>query len=192
MKKNYYCIIGMSLLAIFALSACSSPKAELMSGKSIDANSQVQAAKPTEGIEKGQMPPDFSVNAIDGSTLTLNYLKGQKKPTLLFFWATWCPSCAEDFAVVKNIYPKYAGKINYVAIDLDTTEDAGMIKEYSNNLGIEGIKFAEGNSKVLSDYKILSTTTKYALDKDGVLLYKGSGAFSEDQWEILFNGMLGN
>ena len=65
-------------------------------------------------------------------------------------------------------------------------------KEYADKLGIEGIKFAEGNSKVLSDYKILSTTTKYALDKNGVLLYKGSGAFNEKQWEILFNGMLGN
>ena len=85
-----------------------------------------------------------------------------------------------------------ADKVNYVAIDLDTTEDIGMIKDYADNLGIKGIMFTEGNSKVLSDYKIVSTTTKYALDKDGVLLYKGSGAFSEGQWEILFNGMLGN
>ena len=192
MKKNHYWIVGIFLLAVFILNACSQPKADAISGKSVEANSQVQAAKPIGGIEKGQLPPDFSVKTIDNSTLTLSQLKEQKKPTLLFFWATWCPSCAEDFAVVKSIYPKYSDKVNYVAIDLDTTEDIGMIKEYADNLGIKGIKFAEGNSKVLSDYKILSTTTKYALDKDGVLLYKGSGAFSDGQWEILFNGMLGN
>ena len=167
-------------------------KADSISGKSVESNAQMQTAKPVIGIEKGQMPPDFSVKTIDGSALTLSHLKEQKKPILLFFWATWCPSCAEDFAVVKNIYPKYADKINYVAIDLDATEDIGMIKEYADKLGIEGIKFAEGNPKVLSDYKILSTTTKYALSKDGVLLYGGYGSFDEKQWEILFNGMLGN
>lgn len=192
MKNNRIYFIGIMLLAIVALNACSTPESKSISGKTIEANALTTNVKSVIGIEKGQLPPDFSVKTIEGATLTLSQLKEQKKPILLFFWATWCPSCAEDFAVVKNIYPKYADKVNYVAINLDTTEDIGMIKEYADKLGIGGIRFAEGNSKVLSDYKIVSTTTKYALNKEGVLLYKGSGAFSEKQWEILFNGMLGN
>ncbi|MBI2108197.1 TlpA family protein disulfide reductase [Candidatus Woesearchaeota archaeon] len=183
-KINYRASAFLMMLALLsiALSSC------LNNGQQQDM--PVKAA--VAGIEKGNIPPDFEVKTIDGSTLTLSQLKEQGKPTLLFFWATWCPSCAEDFAVAKKIYPEYADKINYVAIDLDTTEDIAMIREYADKLGINGIRFAEGNAKVLSDYRILSTTTKYALDKDGILLYKGSGAFNEKQWEVLLDGMLAN
>lgn len=189
MKRNSIYFVAAALLIIIALTACSPLKSEPVGGESSGANAKTRDSKPVIGIEKGQMPPDFSVRTIDGGNLTLSRLKEQKKPILLFFWATWCPSCAEDFAVVKDIYPKYADKVNYIAIDLDTTEDIGTIKEYAEKLGIDGIVFAEGSPKVLSDYKILSTTTKYALSRDGILLYKGSGAFDEKQWEILLNAL---
>lgn len=176
MKKIYFI-----LSFLIFISACSS------SQNKTTGNSVQQASF---GISKGQLPPDFTINTIDGKQYRLSQFREENKPVLLYFWASWCPFCSKYFGVVKSIYPKYADKVTFLAIDLDLNENAELIRNYKNTKGLEGIDFAEGLRNVLSDYAIKYTTTKYAIGKDGLILYKGSGVFNEQQWEILFNALV--
>lgn len=151
-------------------------------------NSDFNSAVQLTGINKGQTPPDFSIRTIEGKEIRLSDFKGNK-PVLLYFWASWCPYCKQDLGVVKDIYPMYRDKVNFIAIDLDINEGAELIANYKEKMGLLGINFAQGDPKVLSDYAITRTTTKYAIEKNGMIIYKGSGVFSKEQWEILFNAM---
>lgn len=146
--------------------------------------------QPSFGINRGDIPPDFSITTIDGKKYTLSEFKNEK-PVLIYFWASWCPYCKQDLSIAKEVYPKYADKVKFIAIDLDTYENADLIRKYGEKMGLIGIDFAEADTKVLGDYSITRTTTKYAIGKDGIILYKGSGVFNEQQWEVLFDG-LGN
>ena len=140
------------------------------------------------GNDKGDVAPDFSVKLIDGTDFKLSDYKGEK-PVLLYFWATWCPYCKEDFSVVKNVYPKYKDGVEFLAMDLDSSEDIESIKEYVNKMGLHDIKFTTAQSSVLVDYGVHSTTTKYAIGRNGLILWKGSGAVDEETWETIFTGL---
>ena len=177
MNKIY--IVGLILLSIIFVSACSSSPP----------TGNIVSQQASFGVNKGDVPPDFSIMTIDGKQYTLSEFKNEK-PVLLYFWASWCPYCSRDFDVVKNIYPKYSDKVAFLAIDLDLNEDANLIQRYKDKKGLIGIDFAVGKADVLSDYAIKYTTTKYAIAKDGLILYKGSGVFNEQQWEILFNALI--
>lgn len=181
-KRNSVTIL--LLLSLITLSACTSS-----SGHQIAASGNEATGQSSFGIEKGQLPPDFTIKTIDGKELKLSQFRNAK-PILLYFWATWCPFCRQDFTVVREIYPKYADKVTFLAIDLDTSENSEIIRQYKDRMKLEGIDFAEGNANILSNYQITHTTMKYAIGKNGVILYKGSGVFNEQQWEILFNGLV--
>ena len=142
----------------------------------------------TTGTEKGNLAPDFEVQLIDGNTFKLSNYKEQK-PVLVEFWATWCPYCKRDFSVVKTIYPNYKNNVEFVAIDLDTSEDAELIKEYVEKSGLGDIKFALAKASVLSDYGVRSTTTKYAIARDGTILWKGSGDVDAATWNTILKGL---
>ncbi len=176
--KNIYFII---LFLMVFVNACSANTNQT-------GNTIVQAQKI--GIDKGDIPPDFKITTIDGKQYRLSQLKEENKPILLYFWASWCPYCSRDFDVVKNVYPKYADEVIFLAIDLDLNEDSDIIKKYKERKGLEGIDFAVGNTNVLSDYAIKYTTTKYAIGRSGAILYKGSGVFNEQQWEVLFSALI--
>lgn len=184
MKKIYF--IVLILLSIILVNACTSSS----TGHQVAVSGNTVVQQATIGIQKGQIPPDFTIKTIDGRQYTLSDFREQKKPILLYFWASWCPFCSKDFDIVKNIYPKYSDKVTFLAIDLDTGEDTELIRNYKNKKGLEGIDFAEADVNVLSDYAIKYTTTKYAIGKNGAILYKGSGVFTEQQWEILLNGLI--
>ena len=182
MGKIY--VVVLFLLSIVFISACTSSK-----GHQVAVNANVVQQEATTGIEKGQIPPDFTITTIDGKQYTLSQFKEENKPVLLYFWASWCPYCSKDFDVVKNIYPKYADKVTFLAIDLDLNEDEQLIRKYKERKVLEGIDFAEGKVNVLSDYAIKYTTTKYAIGRNGLILYKGSGVFTEQQWEVLLSSL---
>ena len=179
---------GLILLSIIFISACASSRTEHQvapSGNVVEKSEQISI-----GINKGELPPDFTITTIDGNQVRLSQFREENKPILLYFWASWCPFCSRDFDVVKNVYPKYADKVTFLAIDLDLNEDAELIKNYKNRKGLQGIDFAEGKTNVLSDYAIKYTTTKYAIGRNGLILYKGSGVFNEQQWEVLFDALV--
>ncbi|MEK6828318.1 MAG: TlpA disulfide reductase family protein [Nanoarchaeota archaeon] len=177
-------LVVLSILSLLVLSACT-----YSAGHQVTAPADQVQTQADTGIRKGQIPPDFTITTIDGKQLNLQEFKEGNKPILLYYWASWCPYCSQDFNVVKNVYPKYADRVTFLAIDLDLNENAELIKNYKNKKGLAGVDFAEGKESILSDYGITHTTTKYAIGRDGTILYKGSGVFTEQQWEVLLSGL---
>ena len=169
-------VIHLLLIGILIISACSQNKPA--------SQDSVQDAC----LNKGQIPPDFQIKTIEGKEIKLSDFK-DNKPILLYFWASWCPYCKEDLGVVKDIYPKYADKVTFLAVDLDTGEDVDLIRKYSERMKLQGIDLAQGNQQILSDYNVVYTTTKYAIGKNGAIIYKGSGVFTKEQWEVLLSGL---
>lgn len=130
------------------------------------------------GLRVGQAAPKFEVAKIDGEKLNLADLK---KPALIIFSATWCPSCKETLDAAKNVYPRYEDNVSLISIGIDFSEPADTIAKYRDSNGYPGI-FAIGNKEVMLDYKVSSTATNYGI-KDGFIVYSDIGAIDEKEME---------
>lgn len=73
----------------------------------------------------GQKFTDFSVEQLDGKTLSLSNFVEPGKYTLVDFWASWCPYCIKEMPELKELHAKYkdAG-LNMVGVAVrDKAED---------------------------------------------------------------------
>ena len=144
----------------------------------------------TIGTNIGNIPPDFTVVTTDGKAVTLSDFTEQQKPVIVYFMATWCPYCAEDYAELSKVYPEYENNVSFLSISLDLSEDLNLLREYKKKYPkLQNTMLAAGQSKILVDYRITKTTTKFAIDKNGKILYAGYGVFNEEQWKILLEAM---
>jgi len=64
---------------------------------------------------------DFSGTTLSGAAFDGSALKG--KPTVLWFWAPWCPTCLVQSPNVAELGKKYAGRVNVVAVSGLATEE---------------------------------------------------------------------
>lgn len=58
----------------------------------------------------------FNLKTIDGKQVSLESFTG--KPVVLWFMATWCPTCVGQAGAIKQISSEYGNKISVLVIDL--------------------------------------------------------------------------
>lgn len=179
-------LLTLLIISIVLISACTKvPKEEFTIP---DTPVVDHTANMVEGLRMGNLAPSYEITTLEGETVTRDEQLSSEKPTLVYFFATWCPHCAHDFSTLSKVYKDYEDDVDIVASSLDNKESQSQIESYkARYAGLEGVQFATAHGTVLRDYNVIYTTTKYGINKDGVIKYVGSGAFSEDQWRTLLD-----
>ena len=142
------------------------------------------------GSRIGEIPYDFAVVSTEGKAVRLSSLIKERKPVIIYFMATWCPYCAEDYETLSKFYRNYESNITFISISLDLSEDLLELNEYRRKYPeLKNMIFAPGQNQILTDYGITKTTSKYAIGKNGTIVYRSVGAADEQQWLELFNSI---
>ena len=85
-------------------------------------HSRVQNASQSPIVGKaqvGQPAPNFEVATTGGFFV----LDKAQKPVFLEVFATWCPHCQREAAVIDRVYRKYRDRVDFVAV---SGSDTGM------------------------------------------------------------------
>lgn len=84
-------------------------------------------------VGEGDEAPDFTVEMIDGSRVTLSALRG--KVVLVNFWATWCPPCREELTHVQaELIDRFAGR-DFVFLPISRGEERDAVEAFRKQTG---------------------------------------------------------
>lgn len=123
-------------------------------------------------INAGDMAPDFTVKMLDGSEVTLSKLQG--KPTLLIFWATWCPPCRVELSKLQeHIIDRYGESINVLPISRG--EERAKVDEFITNKGYTFAVGLDGDQSIYQKYATNYIPRCFVIDAKGKVLYSGVG-----------------
>jgi peroxiredoxin len=102
--------------------------------------------------EVNRPAPDFSLQTLDGRTISLTQYRGQV--VLVNFWGTWCEPCKRELPALQAASQRYAGK-GLTIIGVNLTDDEKL----------------QGNSEsdVRSFIERYQVTYPVALDRDGTV-----------------------
>ena len=123
-------------------------------------------------INAGDIAPDFTTEMLDGSRVTLSELKG--KPTLLIFWATWCPPCRMELSKLQeHIIDPYGDRIN--VLPLSRGEERSVVEEYISKMGYTFAVGLDSDQSIFNKYATNYIPRCFVIDAKGKVLYSGVG-----------------
>jgi peroxiredoxin len=144
----------------------------------------------TQAVADANKAPAFEVTTIDGQTISLDQSLEDGKPVVVYFTASWCPTCARNWPAMSEVYPEYKDKLTMVAISIDPTDTNDVIRKLSEDRGFTFPSTA-GNPQIMMDFGVSGQATTVGVDRDGNIAFTKPGqALSADEFRELFNGLL--
>ena len=135
----------------------------------------------------GNKAPDFSLTALDGTTVRGSALKGNI--VVLNFWATWCQPCLSEIPDLKRVAASSNAKVIGIALDPDGLKTIKPFVESNqinytvlvgnedifqqfNGLGIPYTLVLDRSQRIIKIYR--GPATKEALEQDLKALEQGA------------------
>ncbi len=111
---------------------------------------------------------DFSATDLAGSTFDGDQLAGT--PTVLWFWAPWCPTCRAQAPTVRALAEKHEGSLNVVGVGGQARESD--IRDYAEELtGITVL--IDDPGAVWRHFRVTAQSSYVVLDSDGTIVADG-------------------
>ncbi|WP_432034259.1 redoxin domain-containing protein [Streptomyces antibioticus] len=128
-----------------------------------DSGSGSPGAKAPEAL-------NFSATTVDGRPFDAKTLAG--KPTVLWFWAPWCPTCKGQAAETAKVAAAQQGKANVVGVaGLD--KNAAM-RAFVSDTGTGSFPhLSDEKGEVWKRFEITQQSSYVILDQSGKTVYEG-------------------
>ncbi|MGZ5199426.1 MAG: TlpA family protein disulfide reductase [Telluria sp.] len=135
------------------------------------------AAVPAQAVEKGAAAPAFKLPGRDGSTVSLDQLKG--KTVYIDFWASWCGPCRKSFPWMNEMQSRYGGdKFAVIAIDVDS--DSALARQFLAQHPASFTVAFDAKGATPQAFSVKGMPTSVLIGPDGKVLDVETG-FNESQ-----------
>lgn len=117
--------------------------------------------------------PNFELTALDGSTLSLQSLRG--RPVVLNFWGSWCEPCRDEAPLLQGLARQQrAGGLAMVGV-LFNDKDLRRAREFARQYGLSYPNLRDDDLNVAVNYGIGGVPETFFIDKKGVIqaIYRG-------------------
>jgi thiol-disulfide isomerase/thioredoxin len=154
----------------------STPQSTPTSGSS-DPDSTKDPGRPS-GRTSGETLPatlDFTGTTVSGEAFDGASLAG--RPTLLWFWAPWCPTCRGQIPQVQGIAADQGGELNVIGVgSLDSAE---AIAEFADDVD-EITHLEDVDGALWKQFGVTEQSSFVLLDADGAVVFEaGYGGTDE-------------
>lgn len=122
--------------------------------------------------EVGKPAPAFTLTRTDGATVTVPDPDADK-PSLLYFWATWCIVCREEVYSMETFQERYGDRIDIHHINL--RESPWLIEQFNGVYGIDKVSLLDRDGSVMERYRVTGTPERWLVDTDGVARFHQIG-----------------
>jgi len=125
----------------------------------------VGAAAAQAQTNQDWQPPAFALRQADGSEF--RYPDDLAGPTIILFWATWCPYCKALMPHLQTILDEYPGRVQVLALSFrDDGDPAATLAEYG--FGFRGFTQADA---VAESWGVKGTPGLYLADASGRVVF---------------------
>ncbi len=120
-----------------------------------------------EGLQPGQLSPDFTLMNLDGEEVSLsNY---RDKYVLINFWTTWCPNCLAELPYLEDLQNNYPDDVKVLAVNFG--ESQATIDEFIVDMKFEDFMvLLDEDQAVGREYLVRGVPTNMFIDQDGTVI----------------------
>lgn len=136
------------------------------------------------GPRVGSNAPDFELSDLNGTKVTLSGFK-DKKPVLVYFWASWCPYCMAvrpDVIKLRKTVPE--NDLAVLGVNVGGGDSLAKVKAFEEKNPAPYTVLYDADGKAARLFGVMGIPHFVVIDKSGVVKYSGN-EFPKDTMALL-------
>ncbi len=122
---------------------------------------------PSAGAASGNSVERIETASVTGEAVTVP----STRPTVLYFMASWCYTCVPQAKAMKELEQEYAGKADFVAVDVTPENTKIEVDEFRKLAGNPGHPYViDKTGQLTKKYGITSLDSTVVIASDGKVL----------------------
>lgn len=119
----------------------------------------------------GQPGPEMSITTLDGDTIDLGELYGEK-PVYIKFWATWCVPCRQQMPGFQTFQEEHGDDIQVIAVNTGYADTAEAARAYREEMGLT-MPITVDDGTLAKALNLRVTPQHVLIDRRGHITYIG-------------------
>ena len=142
-----------------------------------------------EGLNKGDVAPDFELTTLDGNNIRLSELKGKK--VILNFWASWCGPCRDEMPHMQKYYEDFAQdeNVEILAVNLTSGDRLKNVESFIDDYSLTFPIPMDTKGEIGKTYQAITIPTSYMIDTNGRIQNKIVGPMDESMIKKLVTNL---
>jgi thiol-disulfide isomerase/thioredoxin len=120
----------------------------------------------------GQPLPTVTLAGIDGGTITLG--PDLQRPTVINFWASWCPPCVREMPEFEQVYLERDGAVDFVGVNV--RDNVVTAQQLAERTGVTYPLVLDGNGEMARTFAVVNMPTTVFVAADGTVTDIHAGA----------------
>jgi len=126
----------------------------------------------------GKPAPEFTLPLFDESELEFSQSFG--KPTVINFWASWCPPCRKESPLLERTWQAFKDSdVQFIGVDIQDSE--GDARAYISEFGITFPNGLDADGRITIDYGVIGLPVTFFVSSDGIVQRRWVGEIRESQ-----------
>jgi len=164
-------LVGIVLLVVGQMRE--HPHTPNASGEPAPHHEEEQESPP---VAAGGKAANFKLEALDGSTVSLEQLKG--KVVFLNIWATWCGPCRQEMPSMETLYDELRTNRDFVMLAVSQdTKGRLVVAPYVEKNGYHFKVLLDPENQVGEAYDVSGVPETFIIDREGRIVAHHMGAF---------------
>ena len=137
----------------------------------------------------GRSAPAFSVQTLDGETLSRDRLLG--KVVVVNFWNTWCIPCRQEHDALTRFYARHAGDADFVMLAVVRDDTTRAVRSYQDETADPWVIALDPRSSASLAFGTRGQPETYVLTPDGLVAGAQIGPTTVDALERMLQAARG-
>ncbi len=118
---------------------------------------------------EGFLAPDFTLDTLDGSKITLSELRG--KIVVINMWATWCPPCRAETPALEKSYEQYKDSgVVILGVDLTNQDSLSDVQSFVQEFKLTYPILLDRDGSVSNTlYQIKGLPSTFFVNREGII-----------------------